>query len=86
MNKTAVLAIAAMLISGLPSVAQTNLPAMTVVSVGDGDTLRARNPQKQAVTIRLACIDAPELKQQPWGAAVSSTTQAITASWSVHQS
>ncbi|BAY14027.1 thermonuclease family protein [Calothrix sp. NIES-2098] len=67
MNKTAVLAIAAMLISGLPSVAQTNLPAMTVVSVGDGDTLRARNQQGQAVTIRLACIDAPELKQQPWG-------------------
>ncbi|MBD0261847.1 MAG: thermonuclease family protein [Tolypothrix sp. Co-bin9] len=67
MNKTAVLAIAAMLISGLPSLAQTNLLAMTVVSVGDGDTLRARNQQGQAVTIRLVCIDAPELKQQPWG-------------------
>jgi micrococcal nuclease len=67
MNKTAVLAIAAMLISGLPSVAQTNLPAMTVVSVGDGDTLRARNQQGQTVTIRLACVDAPEMKQQPWG-------------------
>ncbi|MBD2359239.1 thermonuclease family protein [Tolypothrix sp. FACHB-123] len=67
MNKTAVLAIATMLVSGLPSVAQTNLPAMTVVSVGDGDTLRAQNQQGQAVTIRLACIDAPELKQQPWG-------------------
>ncbi|MBD2207783.1 thermonuclease family protein [Calothrix sp. FACHB-1219] len=67
MNKTAVLAIAAMLLSGLPSTAQTNLPAMTVVSVGDGDTLRVRNQQGQTVTIRLACVDAPEMKQQPWG-------------------
>ncbi|MBD2214501.1 thermonuclease family protein [Nostoc linckia FACHB-104] len=67
MNKTAVLAAAVMLISGFPSVAQTNLPAMTVVSVGDGDTLRAHNQQGQAVTIRLACVDAPELKQRPWG-------------------
>jgi micrococcal nuclease len=40
---------------------------MTVVSVGDGDTLRFRNQQGQLVTIRLGCVDAPELKQNPWG-------------------
>ncbi|MEJ1934332.1 thermonuclease family protein, partial [Nostoc sp. NIES-2111] len=48
-------------------VAQTSLPNMTVVSVGDGDTLRVRNQQGQAITIRLGCVDAPELKQNPWG-------------------
>jgi endonuclease YncB( thermonuclease family) len=30
-----------------------------VPPVGDGDTLRVRNGQ-QRITIRLACIDAPE--------------------------
>ncbi|BAB77138.1 thermonuclease family protein (plasmid) [Anabaena sp. FACHB-709] len=35
---------------------------MTVVSVGDGDTLRVRNQQGQPITIRLGCIDAPEMK------------------------
>jgi endonuclease YncB( thermonuclease family) len=38
----------------------------TVVSIGDGDTLRVRQGQ-QRITIRLACIDAPELAQPPWG-------------------
>ncbi|MFM7314901.1 MAG: thermonuclease family protein [Cyanobium sp.] len=38
----------------------------TVLSVGDGDTLRVSR-QGSAVTIRLACIDAPETAQRPWG-------------------
>jgi endonuclease YncB( thermonuclease family) len=38
----------------------------TVVSIGDGDTLRVRRGQ-QRLTIRLACIDAPEMAQSPWG-------------------
>ena len=42
-----------------------NLTA-TVVSVGDGDTIRVRTGNK-TVTVRLACIDAPEMKQSPWG-------------------
>jgi micrococcal nuclease len=67
MNKAAILAAFLMLLSGVPAVAQTNLPSMTVVSVGDGDTLRVRNQQGQPVTIRLGCIDAPEMKQNPWG-------------------
>ena len=38
----------------------------TVVSVGDGDTLRVRR-DGAPITIRLACIDAPETAQRPWG-------------------
>lgn len=38
----------------------------TVVSVGDGDSLRVER-QGRPITIRLACIDAPELLQSPWG-------------------
>jgi micrococcal nuclease len=46
------------------SIAQNALPQ--VVSVGDGDTLRARL-QGKIITIRLGCIDAPETAQTPWG-------------------
>ncbi|WP_341532147.1 thermonuclease family protein (plasmid) [Nostoc sp. UHCC 0302] len=52
--------------------AQTMLPVVannlnaTIVSVGDGDTIRVRTGNK-TVTVRLACIDAPEMKQSPWG-------------------
>ena len=38
----------------------------TVHSVGDGDTLRVEAGDK-TITIRLACIDAPETAQSPWG-------------------
>ena len=41
--------------------------AATVVSVGDGDTMRVREGGRQ-LTIRLACIDAPEIAQKPYGA------------------
>ena len=37
-----------------------------VVSIGDGDTLRVRRGE-QLWTIRLACIDAPEMAQAPYG-------------------
>ena len=42
------------------------LPTATVLSIGDGDTLRVRQGGR-ALTIRLACIDAPETAQSPWG-------------------
>jgi endonuclease YncB( thermonuclease family) len=57
---------------GTPS--PTSLPppsarlAATVLRVGDGDSLQVQiGAQKRA--IRLACIDAPELDQAPWGSA-----------------
>lgn len=37
-----------------------------VVSVGDGDTIKV-DSNHQSITIRLGCIDAPEMKQTPWG-------------------
>lgn len=39
----------------------------TVLSVGDGDTIRVNNASGENITIRLACIDASELKQAPHG-------------------
>ena len=39
----------------------------TVLSIGDGDTIRVQQGQ-QRLTIRLACIDAPEMAQAPDGA------------------
>ena len=38
----------------------------TVLSVGAGDTLRVQAGGR-SITIRLACIDAPETAQAPWG-------------------
>jgi endonuclease YncB( thermonuclease family) len=38
----------------------------TVLSIGDGDTIRVRQAGK-ALTLRLACIDAPETAQSPYG-------------------
>jgi endonuclease YncB( thermonuclease family) len=38
----------------------------TVLSVGDGDTLRVSTGSRP-LTIRLACIDAPETAQSPYG-------------------
>jgi len=37
-----------------------------VLSIGDGDTIRVRQAGK-ALTVRLACIDAPETAQSPHG-------------------
>lgn len=38
----------------------------TVLSIGDGDTIRIRQAGK-VLTVRLACIDAPETAQGPYG-------------------
>jgi micrococcal nuclease len=53
-----------------PTVASLNLPVATVISVGDGDTLRM-DYQGQTITVRFACIDAPETSQTPWGPAAT---------------
>ncbi len=39
----------------------------TVLSIGDGDTLRLREGNR-TLNVRLACIDAPESSQAPFGA------------------
>jgi len=36
---------------------------VTLISVGDGDTVRVTSRSGEKVTIRLACIDAPETAQ-----------------------
>ncbi|MFM6023348.1 MAG: thermonuclease family protein, partial [Dolichospermum sp.] len=46
---------------GSVSANNTKLFTGTVISVGDGDTIKANFGSKK-VTIRLACIDAPEMK------------------------
>lgn len=39
-----------------------------VLSVGDGDTIRVNSPSgTNKTTVRLACIDAPETSQAPYG-------------------
>ena len=38
-----------------------------VISVGDGDTIRVRSRAGEIITVRLACIDAPEMAQAPYG-------------------
>jgi len=40
--------------------------AAKVLSIGDGDSLRVSTGGR-VITIRLACIDAPETAQSPWG-------------------
>ena len=57
-----------------PLVAQPG-PA-TVLSIGDGDTLRLRDGSRIR-TVRLACIDAPETSQAPQGASARAALQAL---------
>jgi endonuclease YncB( thermonuclease family) len=48
----------------------------TVLSIGDGDTLRVREGNR-SVNVRLACIDAPESSQAPFGAEARQQLQAL---------
>jgi endonuclease YncB( thermonuclease family) len=50
----------------LPGGAAAAGPAATVLSVGDGDTITVRQGSER-IRVRLACIDAPETSQRPWG-------------------
>ncbi|WP_373529681.1 thermonuclease family protein [Nostoc sp.] len=65
LQKIPLVAISVLLLAQTLPVVANNLTA-TIVSVGDGDTIRVKTGNK-TVTIRLACIDAPEMKQNPWG-------------------
>ena len=50
----------------LPLLTPLATAAATEISVGDGDTLRVLD-RGQRLTIRVACIDAPEMAQSPYG-------------------
>ena len=65
----------ALLLSAWCIPAQT-APA-TVLFVGDGDTLTVSEVGRR-VTIRLACIDAPETAQPPYGAKARAALQSLT--------
>jgi micrococcal nuclease len=40
----------------------------TIINIGDGDTIRVRTADKN-LTVRLSCIDSPEISQRPYGQA-----------------
>ncbi len=50
---------------------------VTLVSVGDGDTIRITDKGGNKVTIRLACIDAPETSQGTSGRWSTETLKAL---------
>jgi endonuclease YncB( thermonuclease family) len=62
------------LLAALPSQAQSR--TATVLSIGDGDTLRVREGNR-TMNVRLACIDAPETSQAPFGASARTQLQAL---------
>lgn len=53
---------------------------VSLASVGDGDTIRVITTKGQKVTIRLACIDAPEIAQGESGAQSTSMLKGLMAS------
>ena len=60
-----------------PLLAQANTATVvSVVSVGDGDSLRLRRGDTR-LKVRLACIDAPELRQRPEGERARQALQAL---------
>ena len=61
----------------LPASAFTQEPNATVLSIGDGDTLRVQD-RGRTITVRLACIDAPEMAQSPWGQQGRQHLQSLT--------
>ena len=66
-----------LLLCGLaPWPSQAQAQTTTVLSVGDGDTLRVREGNRTLI-VRLACIDAPESSQTPHGASARAQLQAL---------
>ena len=61
----------------LPIYLTTSVKAATVDSVGDGDTIRVSEGSRR-ITVRLACIDAPESSQRPWGARSTAFLKQLT--------
>jgi endonuclease YncB( thermonuclease family) len=63
-----------LLVAALPAQAQTR--TATVLSIGDGDTLRVQEGSR-TLNVRLACIDAPETIQAPHGTRARAQLQAL---------
>ena len=55
----------------------TSANAAMVISVGDSDTIRVSEGSRR-ITVRLACIDAPETSQRPWGARSTALLKQLT--------
>jgi endonuclease YncB( thermonuclease family) len=53
--------------------------SVELISVGDGDTIRVRGANGKPVTIRLACIDAPESAQSSGPQATATLRQLLGA-------
>jgi endonuclease YncB( thermonuclease family) len=49
-----------------------------VISVGDGDTLTVKNSRGDRIIVRLACVDAPEMSQKPYGEAAAKRLKQLT--------
>lgn len=61
-----------------PSASSLSGPVQ-LVSVGDGDTIRVKGPGGQPVTVRLACIDAPETAQGALGYQATATLRQLVS-------
>ena len=66
MARKFLLGVATLVALSWPAVAVAQGGGTTILSIGDGDTIRVRQAGK-ALTVRLACIDAPETAQDPYG-------------------
>ena len=65
------------LCAAAPSLLHYNRQCCTVVSVGAGDMVRVSEGSRR-ITVRLACIDAPEPSQRPWGARSTALLKQLT--------
>ena len=75
-NASCCVAIGLAFISGVQRPTAAQAIRATVLSIGDGDTLRVREANR-ILNVRLACIDAPETSQTPYGAHARSQLLAL---------
>ena len=79
-KSTLVLALGLLLGTAMPTVRVIAQPLTgTIISVGDGDTIRVRTAA-QTLTVRLACIDAPEMSTASLWSGVSQSIKTTFAS------
>ena len=71
----AMLSLVALTVAAFPPFVQA-ASATTVLSIGDGDTISVLE-RGQKLKVRLACIDAPETAQTPFGVASRNQLKAL---------